>query len=317
MARILTLTPNPAVDVTYAVGRQAIGETVRVTDARRRPGGKGLNVARVLRVLGLDVTSLQPLGGEAGAWMDRALRRDGIAVVPCPITQETRTTVAVVDGLSHPTLFAEPGPRLSEEEWDRLCAAMAGAVSADDWIAVAGSFPPGATASIVDRLVSTAHARGARILVDTSGPLLLAAADAGADIVKANEDEVREAVGEPDLDRALSRLGSAGALAMVSRGERGAMLARAGGSRLSRTAVPGISGNPTGAGDAASAGLVAALAAGRSDDEALAWATVCGAAAVLSPVAGEIDTAALPELGARIGLPPEALPLTPADRRSP
>lgn len=314
--RILTVTPNPAVDVTYTVGRQEIGSTVRVSDVQRRPGGKGLNVARVLRSLGRDVATLQPLGGDTGAWIERELTASGMPVIACTITATTRTTVAVVDGVAHPTLFAEAGPALSAAEWSDLAGALTEAVEPGDWVVIAGSFPPGSTPADLQLLVHAARARQARVAVDTSGALLLAAAESGATLVKANESEIAEATGIGDRDAALAALGRGGATVMMSLGADGALLRTPGGRTHRRGAVTGVDGNPTGAGDAATAGLVAALADERDAEVALAWAAVCGAAAVLSPVAGEIDVHALRDLAARAGLPLDDLPFSPSPDRS-
>ena len=303
MARFLTVTPNPAVDVTYTVPRQVIGETLRVSDVQRRPGGKGLNVARVLRTLGRDVFTLQPLGGDTGRWIADALREAGLPVIPCPVSAPSRTTVVVVDGLVHPTLYAEPGPVLSRAEWSALTDAVRAAVEPGDWVIVAGSFPPGCTADDLAGLVRAAHEGGARVAVDTSGPLLRAATDAGADVVKANEAEILEATGIADIDAALDALACGGATVMMSRGARGAILREPSGAGLQQPAIAGVEGNPTGAGDAATAGLVVALAEGHDAATALTWAALCGAAAVLSPVAGEIDPDAITALAARAGLP--------------
>ena len=338
--RILAVTPNPAIDVTYTVARQLLGETVRVSDVRRRAGGKGVNVARVLRALGREVVTLQPLGGDAGRWIERELTAAGLPVLPCPISAETRTTVAVVDGILHPTLFAEPGPSLTQAEWAGLAAALSESVGPGDWVVIAGSFPPGSTPAHLDLLVQAAHARRARVVVDTSGPLLAAAAEAGVDVVKANEAEIADAAGligaaasglpapgDPetapaalgDPEGALTALARRGASVMMSRGARGALLRTPDGGIHRRTAVPHVEGNPTGAGDAATAGLVAALADGHDPDTALAWASICGAAAVLSPVAGEISADSLPGLAARAGCAAPSLlpPSLPSSERSP
>lgn len=317
MARILTLTPNPAIDVTYTVPRQVVGATLRVTEVSRIPGGKGINTARVLSALGRDVTTLQPLGGSAGQWIERELRARGIGVQPCPVDGETRTTVAVVDGLSHPTLYAEPGPRLSASDWSNLGTALTRTVTAGDWVVIAGSFPPGSRAADLAALIEAARVRGARVLVDTSGPLLVTAAEAGAEVVKANEQEVREATGTDDVRTAIRQLADRGPTVMVSRGADGALLCEPSGVVHEQPAVPGVTGNPTGAGDAATAGLVAALAEGHGATTALVWAAVCGAAAVLSPVAGEIDPDALDALGERLGAPSAASLVPHTPERSP
>ena len=124
MAGITVLTPNPAVDVTYRVPRQSLGETVRVESVVRRPGGKGLNVVRVLRSLGHDAVAVQPLGGDAGRWLLDQLTAEGVRSRAVEIPGQTRTTVAVVDGLTHPTLYAEPGPVVDDAAWDRVAAAV-------------------------------------------------------------------------------------------------------------------------------------------------------------------------------------------------
>lgn len=315
MARLLTVTPNPAIDVTYTVPRQVIGETVRVTDVQRRPGGKGLNVARVMRALGGDAATLQPLGGDTGRWIADELRAAGLPVIPCPVSAPSRTTVAVVDGIAHPTLYAEPGAALTTAEWHALTDAVGGAVGPGDWVVVAGSFPAGSAAGDVARLVHAAHDAGARVAVDTSGPLLVSAADGGADLVKANEAEIAEATGTADLQAAVRALGRRGATVMMSRGSRGAILREPSGAVLEQSAVTGVTGNPTGAGDAATAGLVLALAEGHDARTALAWAALCGAAAVMAPVAGEIDAAVIPTLAGRAGLP-DAFPLPLPSERS-
>ncbi|GAA1536405.1 1-phosphofructokinase family hexose kinase [Microbacterium ginsengiterrae] len=299
-ARFVTVTPNPAVDVTYTVDGQTVGETLRVRDVRRLPGGKGLNVARVLTALGRDVVALQPLGGDAGRWMTRAIAGAGLASVPCPIEGETRTTVAVVDGMNHPTLLAEPGPTLTSAEWSRLAATVAETANPGDWVVIAGSFPPASRAEHLELIVDAAHDRGALVAVDTSGEMLRAAVGARADLIKANEGEILDATGADDAVEGMGLLSVGGATVMMSRGADGSVLREPGGSVIEQQAVPGIAGNPTGAGDASTAGLVAALAEGHSTPIALAWAAICGAAAVLRPGAGEIDPDVLPELAQRL-----------------
>jgi tagatose 6-phosphate kinase len=302
MARIVVVTPNPAVDVTYRVDEQVIGSTVRVRSVERRAGGKGINVVRVLRRLGLDATAVQPLGGTTGAWITGQLAAEGVATVPVDTPAETRTTVAIVDDRAHPTLLSEPGGTLDDSTWDALTAAVAAQCERGGFLVVAGSWPPGTVAARVTELVATGRAAGAAVIVDASGPALLAAADAGADIVKPNEAEVLEATGAATLELGIDDLLERGARSViVSRGASGLLLASVDGARDSQPGVPGVDGNPTGAGDAATAGLVLALAAGQSLPQALLSAAVVGAAAVLSPTAGEIDPAHLAGLAARFG----------------
>lgn len=289
MARVVVVTPNPAIDVTYAVENQAVGETHRVLSAQRRPGGKGVNVSRGLAALGHDPVNVLPLGGAAGDWMAAALDDLGLRASVTPIDGDTRTCVAITDPLGHPTVFNEPGPAVTGPEWAALLADVARLLGDAGALVVSGSLPAGTDASIVAALVGAARAAGVPSVLDVSGPSLLAAARAGADVLKPNEQELLAATGEASLDAAIARVRGLGArLVVVSRGTDGLVAVDDSGFH-SVPAIRGVGGNPTGAGDAATAGLVAAIADGRPVGDALSWAAALGAAAVLRPVAGEVD----------------------------
>lgn len=302
MAQLTVVTPNPAVDVTYRVDALRPGHTHRVQGISRRPGGKGLNVARVLHQLGQPVHALHPLGGAEGAWFAGELTDLGLPHTAVETGLRTRSTVAAVDGKSHPSLFNEPGEPLSPQTWEDLTAAITTAAEPGGSMVISGSFPPGSDPARIAGLVSTAHSRGARVLVDSSGPSLLASAKAGAEVLKPNEEELLAATGADSPATGATHLLEAGAGAVVvSRGAEGIQAYEHDNSRpLIQPAVPGVSGNPTGAGDAATAGLILALQLGLPLREALGWAAVLGAAAVLRPVAGEVDAAALKSLAGRL-----------------
>lgn len=308
MARVTVVTPNPALDLTYLVDRQRIGETVRVRTVLQRPGGKGLNVARVLSILGIDVVAVQPLGGASGHWIERELADAGIATDTVVQTASTRSTVTVVDDVEQPTVLTEPGPPLDEDTWAQIHTRIVRNCGDGDVLVVSGSLPAGTAPGRVADMVAAGRSAGARVLVDVSGPGLLAAAGAGADLLKPNAAEAREATGAPDLDEALTALLALGARAVaVSRGHEGLTGADADGTHRTQPAVPGIEGNPTGAGDAATAGIVAAWAAGAPAEVALRWAALLGAAAVLRPSAGDIDLTDLAVLATRIPALPDVL----------
>ncbi|WP_433952976.1 1-phosphofructokinase family hexose kinase [Curtobacterium flaccumfaciens] len=322
---ILVVTPNPAVDVTYRVAEQRIGETQRVLEVQRRPGGKGLNVGRVLAATGVPTHAVLPLGGDGGRWIAHALDDLGLAHTDVAVRGETRTTVTVVDDLAHPTMFGEPGPVLSSDEWDAITTAVETLLDGDVGrtggadgaagapvaaaLVVSGSLPRDTDPTVVARWVTTARRRGVLSVVDCSGTALLAAASAGATVCKPNREELLEATGTDDeRSGALRLLGLGATVVMVSRGSDG-IAAHTAEHVLEVPAVPGVSGNPTGAGDAATAGLVGVLVdvlvgAGlpgpdggvpAPDDatlfRALRSAAAHGAAAVLQPVAGVVDPA--------------------------
>jgi 1-phosphofructokinase family hexose kinase len=293
MARLIVVTPNPAVDVTYHVPGFEVGSTVRVSEVSRRPGGKGLNVVRVLRTLGETAVAVVPLGGgSAGQWVSSMMDAEGLVTEIVTLAGETRSTVTIVDPVGHPTVFSEPGPELSAEEASGLIEAAVRQCEPGCVVVVSGSLPGGTGPAWLGRLVVAVRAAGARVLVDTSGPALLAAAEAGADLLKPNAEEAMGATRKEDLASAVSHLQKLGASTIViSQGAEGLIAFAPDGTTYQQTAVQGVTGNPTGAGDAATAGLALAWANGEGLATALRRAAVLGAAAVRQPTAGEVDLA--------------------------
>lgn len=286
---VTVLTPNPAVDLTYRVAEQRIGTTQRVLDVARRPGGKGVNVARVLQSVGARARCVLPLGGASGAWLAETL---DVPATVVPLAGQTRSTVTVVDGEQHPTMFGEPGPAVTGDEWARVTREVAREVAREVTSAafvVAGSLPPGTDPDLVGAWV---RAAGGLAVADVSGQALLAAAAAGA-VCAPNTEELLEATGTADVGAgARALLGRGAPLVVVSCGAAG-LTAHSPDGEVHVRAVAGVSGNPTGAGDAATAGLVLALVRGLPTAGALRWAAAFGAAAVLRPTAGEVDHDAL------------------------
>lgn len=301
VARLVVVTPNPAVDVTYIVDEQRLSETVRVRSTTRRAGGKGLNVTRALASLRCSPLAIQPLGGPTGQWVAAELEQAGIAFATVPVPSETRTTVAVVDGSTHPTLYSEAGASLSEDSWTTLVDTIRANADSGGTVTISGSFPPETEPRQLRRLIAASRDAGARTVVDTSGPALLAAADGRADLLKPNAQELLEATGATSLEAGMQDLLARGADAVVvSRGSQGLTCLGQDGTRHAQPAVPGVSGNPTGAGDAATAGLVYSLDSGADLAEALRLASVMGAAAVLAPIAGDLEIASIVGLAARL-----------------
>ncbi|MFB4298802.1 1-phosphofructokinase family hexose kinase [Actinomadura sp. NTSP31] len=273
---ILTVTLNPAWDVTYRVPRLTPHGSHRVASTLQRPGGKGLNVARVLHALGEDTLATGLAGGATGAMVRDALE------VPCAfaaIAGETRRTVTVVD--TDATIFNEPGPDVRPDEWAAFQESFAARAAAASVVVLSGSLPPGLPEDAYAVLTRLARGAGARVLVDAGGPALRAAAGARPDLLKPNEAEMAAA----GLDRAA--LGEGGAL-VVSRGADG-MLAVTPDGCFEAVPYEVVAGNPTGAGDAAAAALAVALRDRTPWPRALGEAVALSAAAVAAPAAGEFD----------------------------
>ncbi|WP_207345936.1 1-phosphofructokinase family hexose kinase [Arthrobacter sp. E3] len=301
---VLTVTPNPAVDVTYTVDGINLGSSHRVPTPLYRAGGKGLNVSRVAHQLGHPTLALATAGGPAGEQLRADLVASGMLHDLVPVTAATRRTIALVDTAADNTtsIFNEVGPALTGAEWQGLAAAVVdhlGGVQTSDGVrrpgvlVGSGSLPEQAPADFYPALVALAHGAGVPAIIDTSGSGILAAAKAGADLLKPNNHELMEAVGEKDLVLAARKLMDLGAKrVLVSVGEDGmlAFSADAPTTYIQAKLPAPLSGNPTGAGDAAVSAAAVALANGVEDlREILRNATAWSAAAVLMPGAGEIS----------------------------
>lgn len=290
---ILTITPSPALDITYQITALQLGESHRVHPPFMRAGGKGINVARVLTSQGYRTHAVTTAGGRNGEILREDLEHSGIEYTAVPVHSETRKSLAFVDSNGSATLFNERGRPVSSSQQEELIA-VARAQSTGSGVAViSGSFPENTAPTFLRDMIH--GLAGTPTIVDTSGPLLISAAEAGADLLKPNLEELREAVGISDPVEAARALIDKGAQAvLVSLGEAGMTLVQKSTTSVyyARLQKP-LVGNPTGAGDAAVAAVATFMANGQHDeknvDSMLRRAVSWSAAAVLTPHAGEIS----------------------------
>ncbi|MGA5322632.1 1-phosphofructokinase [Streptomyces seoulensis] len=282
---ILTVTPNPSLDRTYEVPALERGEVIRASGERMDPGGKGVNVSRAVAAAGRRTLAVLPLGGAPGALIAELLDAQGIEVAPVPVAGATRSNIALAEADGVLTKINAPGPELTPAEEESLLAAVRTHSADADWIACCGSLPLGLAPSWYADVVARAHAAGARIALDTSGPALLEALRARPDVVKPNAEELSAAVGRPlatvgDAVKAAEELRAMGARAVLaSLGADGQLLVDDDGAWFGTARVAAVRSN-VGAGDSSLAGF---LIAGGSGPEALASAVAHGAAAVRLP----------------------------------
>ncbi|GAB3689522.1 1-phosphofructokinase family hexose kinase [Nocardiopsis oceani] len=287
---ILTITPNPAIDLTITTPVFAPGTTHVVPPAHQRAGGKGLNVARVLSQTGFTTRAIAPVGHDDAAWFAADLGQ-GAETDLLPCAGATRRTYALVESETGRTsMVTESGPERTDAEWRQFIDLVKRNAHKADTLVLSGSLPPAHPGNLVSEIVGLGHGAGARVIADVNGRALVSAARAGAHTLKPNLDELRAATGATDPvtgARTLQREGAG--LVIVSLGEEGMLAVPADRAaavlhaRLGRT----LQGNPTGAGDAA----VAALATGgtRAElPEVLRRAVAWSAAAVLAPLAGTL-----------------------------
>ncbi|MFF5922996.1 1-phosphofructokinase family hexose kinase [Streptomyces flavochromogenes] len=298
---ILTVTLNTAVDLTYRVPALIPHASHRVTQVIERPGGKGLNVARVLAALGHETVATGFAGGATGAVLREQLAATPVRDELVETAGPTRRTVAIVDTASGDTTqLNEPGPTVTAAEWTafrtRFTALLDGAAA----VALCGSLPPGIHVGAYAELVRLSRTAGVPVLLDTSGEPLRRGIAARPDLVKPNADELAQLTGSREPLRATREARGRGARTVVSSlGPDGLLAATPEG--LWRAAPPAaVKGNPTGAGDSAVAGLLSGLVDASPWPERLSRAVALSAATVLSPVAGEFDPTAYEELLPRV-----------------
>ena len=292
---IVVVCLNPALDVTHHVDAVDWGGVNRPRAVRTRPGGKGLNVARTLHALGVDVLVLGLAGGITGAGIEAALRELGVPAAFTPVAGETRRTFTVVD--NRVTAFHESGPEIGEDEFAGFRHGYEQALEAATAVVLSGSLPPGRPAGTYATLIETAAAAGVPAVLDTHGEALRRGAAAGAAIVKPNLAELAALAGRPlspGADRAADQatmkaaageLGGAEAV-VVTLGPDGLLAATGDGCWRARPPAA-VTGNATGAGDAVAAALAHGLVLGRPWHERLRHAAALGAATAAAPVAGE------------------------------
>jgi hypothetical protein len=299
---ILTVTPNPAVDLTWHVEALDPGATHRVATGASRGGGKGLNAARVLHATGHEVLALATAGGATGAELRADLAASGLSHRLVPTQAATRRSVAIVDeGTGETSILNEFGAALAPSEATALAAAAVDLGRASHAVAISGSLPPGFGPDELAALVERIVADGVPVVVDTSGPGILAAASAGATALKPNRDELAAATGIDDpLDGARALLARGTRVVVVSLGADGLLVVGRDGAPVRARLPRVLHGNATGAGDAVVAAIAVSLADGDdlwSDTDAAAdararlarRATAWSASAVLMPLAGELS----------------------------
>jgi 1-phosphofructokinase family hexose kinase len=295
---ILTVTLNAAIDRTVAVPNFRLGHRHRAVESRTVAGGKGINVARALRLLGRPVIATGFAGGPTGNRMMEQLRREAILTDFTWIAGETRVNMAVVDPTSgEQTEINERGPAVSAEEVERFVERLGYLADGARICVLAGTLPPGAGGDLYARLVEELRGRGVTVVLDSEGEPMLAGLRAGASIVTPNEREAEELVGQEfadgdDLVEALGelvRLG-AGEAAITRPDGCVAAVGPAAERRFLELRTRSLEAVSTvGSGDAFLAGYVAALYDGRAPAECLAYGVACGAESTQHFGAGAVD----------------------------
>ncbi|MEW6461273.1 1-phosphofructokinase [Ectopseudomonas khazarica] len=221
MARILTLTLNPALDLTLRLPSLQPGVINRCDELRSHAAGKGLNVAQVLADLGHSLSVSGFLGRANAAPFERLMQARGFHDLFVRVPGETRSNIKLAEADGRITDLNGPGPQVEAEHLQRLEEELQPLLAGHDAVVVAGSLPRGVTTQWFASLLRRIKASGVPLVVDSSGAALHAALGVVPWLIKPNEEELREACGN-DLPAAITRLRGQGIEhVLLSRGADG------------------------------------------------------------------------------------------------
>lgn len=310
----LTIALNPSVDKTQIVRDFTVGHIHRVEQTVSVAGGKANNAARVLRTLGHTVRATGFIAGPNGDWIAQSLLRNDIEAAFVPVPGNTRTSVTIIDEAKNTTTeLREAGAAVPAEAQDELLRRLPALAAGCRVAVISGSLPPGIAPDYLAELIRRLRALDVPVLLDASGPALVAGLGAGPTLIKPNEDELRELAelleieptptsaprtGEP-VPEALSELVAVAAAVAprfgvdvaASFGGHGAFFAGAAGESFAVPAPRLDAVNPVGAGDSFVAGLASGLLQELDPKSIVRLAVACGSASVLHREVAVVDPA--------------------------
>lgn len=304
---ILTITPNPSLDLLFEAGSLVFDDANRVEPPRRRAGGQGINVARAAHALGGACVPVALLGGRTGDELEAMLLAGNAGLIAVPTTGETRVFVGVRTADGRSLLLNPRGPRCDAADAQRLRDAARDAMRRlrPRWVACCGSLPPGFDDAFYAAIADDARTAGAAFVADCDdAPLRLAAPRCDLLVPNAHEAgrllqrSIESVAAAAAAARALLDFGARAAA--VTLGERGAVAADSTGTwHAAVPALAGRSGSAVGAGDAFLAALLM-----RIDDaplaDALRFAVAAGTAVLESDGAAILAPAATDAVRQRV-----------------
>jgi len=296
---IVTLTANPSLDRTVMLPAPLqVGDVQSAASTREDAGGKGINVARALKALGLPVVATGLIGGSTGSRIVEQLTDEAILNDFVHIEGESRTSTAVVDiaGGTY-TEINEWGPAVRDEELEMLLEKLRYLTQGAELVVFAGSLPRAVPDDFYAEAARDLMRRHVPVAVDSEGEPMRLAVEAEPFLVSPNQSEAEALVGqefhdEEDFRLALDGIAELGARNVLITMEQGAvaLLREDRETRRFRARAPRVDAvSVVGAGDVLLAGFLAARHAGRSNEEALRAAVAAGAASTLEVGAGRFD----------------------------
>ncbi|HET7627045.1 MAG TPA: 1-phosphofructokinase [Bacillales bacterium] len=291
---ITTVTLNLAIDKTYYMASFEKNRVNRVNQMHIEPGGKGINVAKVLKTLNIPVTVTGFAGGYNGAFLSESMDLLQIEHEFVHVSGESRICLNVIDKQKNEsTEILEKGPWINHEQWNQLKKTLDALASKSEYIVLSGSLPQGLTNRSYAELVKVIHAQGAKAVVDTSGAPFKEVLMAEPFLIKPNQEELAQIVGvdqisEDEVVHTLNKWRKFKIpIMIVTLGKDGAIVSA--NDKFYRVIPPPINVvNSVGSGDSFAAGFIAGLYSGNKIKHCLCMAAAAGAANALTKKAGSI-----------------------------
>ncbi|WP_027108706.1 1-phosphofructokinase [Lacticigenium naphthae] len=277
---IYTVTLNPSIDYITYVDDMQLNALNRMTDDRKLPGGKGINVSRILTQLDIDTTALGYVGGFTGRFLDETLQTEGIRTDFIPVAGTTRINVKIKS--AGETEINGAGPTIAADEQEALKHQLH-ALKPTDIVVLSGSKPAGVANDFYAQLIAQLTDAGIPFVIDTTGEELEAAIPQGPLVIKPNHHELAELVGKETLSDAeiyqhgRELLERGAQFALISMADKGALLFTPEGIWQGQ-AAPGDVINSVGAGDSMIAGFVGTYSQTHDPLEAFKMSVACGSA---------------------------------------
>ncbi len=290
MKKIITLTVNPAIDKSTTVSGIKSNSKLRCATPVYEAGGGGINVSRVLSILGVDSLCIYMAGGPTGKQLQELLEDLEIQQQVIPIAGRVRENLSVTDTVKNQQYrFGMPGPKISEPAWENTLGQLDSVLSEGDFLVASGSLSPGMPIDFYAQISKIAQNKKVKVILDTSGDALLKGAKAGAYLLKPNLGELAKLCSLKTIsflelesvDKSFLKNNPCEVL-VISMGAQGAMMVTT--TSLEYIAAPVVHQKSTiGAGDSMVAGIVYALAQGKSLSEMGKYGVACGTAATMTP----------------------------------
>ena len=308
---IVTVTLNAALDRSLTVPSFSIGYRHRASDVLTLAGGKGINVARALKLLEVPVVATGLAGGRTGTRIVEELTHEAILNDFVRIADESRTSTAAIDPATGThTEINEWGPKVTAEELEILTSKLTYLARAADLVVFAGSLPRGVDEGFYAEAIRDLARRGVRVALDAEGEPLLRGLEAEPFLASPNQREAEQVVGQEleddeDFLMALDRIAELGARNVIISHDGGAfaLLREERQARRYHALAPRLEAVSTvGSGDVLLAQWITARMGEQSAEDALRLAVAAGAASTLLVGAGRFDPRAASQLAADVEL---------------